>query len=196
MTRGSLSNLMYKENRQFNLIQKLRILLQVARALEYLHDLGLIHRDVKSPNVLLDEYVNAKLCDFGITRREGSMYEKMTKIGTPLWMAPEVFMSKHYNCKADIYSLGVVMYEVMEQELPSDRLDPILIRPNQNILAKLIRQCLDISPNNRPSASEVKLVLQNAITDHCKKIVLHRNIQPTRESLFEVYEEYKRQLPW
>lgn len=196
LPRGSLAHLMYKENRKFNIIQRLRILLQVARALEYLHSQGLIHRDVKSPNVLLDDNLNAKLCDFGTARREASRFEKMTKIGTPLWMAPEVFMSRHYDCKADIYSMGVLMYEVMEQELPSDRLDPCSIRPQANCLSKLIRQCLDMSPSHRPDATEVKNQIQGSIAEQCRRILFLNNVQPTREALFAVYEEYKQQLPW
>jgi len=85
MNRGSLSTLMYTEHFQMNIVQKLRILLRIARAVEYIHSLGYIHRDIKSPNVLLNEILDAKLCDFGITRREASIFDKMTKIGTPLW---------------------------------------------------------------------------------------------------------------
>eukprot|EP01102_Stenamoeba_stenopodia_P022656 TRINITY_DN9527_c0_g2_i1.p1 TRINITY_DN9527_c0_g2~~TRINITY_DN9527_c0_g2_i1.p1 ORF type:complete len:559 (-),score=147.54 TRINITY_DN9527_c0_g2_i1:147-1823(-) len=193
MNRGSLSTLLYTEHFQMNVVQKLRILLRLTRAIEYIHSLGFIHRDIKSPNVLLDKELDAKLCDFGITRKEASIFDKMTKIGTPLWMAPEVFMSKHYDCKADIYSLGVVMYEVMEHELPSDRLDHHSIRPNQNCLAPLIKQCLDLVPSNRPTATDVKVALQTTISDQCKRILSMRNIVATRENLIQAYEQYKVQ---
>ncbi|KAJ0391024.1 hypothetical protein P43SY_010650 [Pythium insidiosum] len=93
---------------------KCQIAIDVADALVYLHTLSpkLIHRDLKSRNVLIDAHSGAKLSDFGISRNR-SMEETMTAgVGTARWIAPEVILGGHYTEFADIYSFGVVLSEL------------------------------------------------------------------------------------
>ncbi|RLN63086.1 hypothetical protein BBP00_00004339 [Phytophthora kernoviae] len=99
--------------------EKIRIAYHIAQALTYLHSLSpmVIHRDLKSKNVLLTENLDAKLTDFGVSRewQENTM---TAGVGTMLWMAPEVMMAERYDEKADIFSFGVLLSELDVQLLP------------------------------------------------------------------------------
>ncbi|KAG2983947.1 hypothetical protein PC120_g24332 [Phytophthora cactorum] len=99
--------------------EKIIIALHVCHALTYLHSLEppVIHRDLKSRNILLNEMHEAKLTDFGISRER--IDQTMTAgVGTSLWMAPEVMMGEKYDDKADIFSFGVVLSELDLHTLP------------------------------------------------------------------------------
>ncbi|KAL8003181.1 putative protein kinase [Plasmopara halstedii] len=99
--------------------EKLKIALHIAHALTYMHSLDppIIHRDLKSKNVLLSENNDAKLTDFGTSRERVS--ESMTGgVGTCLWMAPEVMIGDRYDDKADMFSFGVVLSELDSHLLP------------------------------------------------------------------------------
>ncbi|KAI9996145.1 hypothetical protein PInf_013528 [Phytophthora infestans] len=101
--------------------QKISIALNVCQALTYLHSLfpPIIHRDLKSRNVLLDGDMKAKLSDFGIFRER--LDRTMTAcVGTSLWMAPEVMLGERYDVKADMFSFGVVLSELIVHTMPSN----------------------------------------------------------------------------
>ncbi|CAI5739419.1 unnamed protein product [Hyaloperonospora brassicae] len=98
---------------------KVKIALHVATALTYLHSCSppVIHRDLKSKNILLDESMNAKVTDFGISRER--IDATMTGgVGTSFWMAPEVMMGERYDDKVDMFSFGVVLSELDSHVLP------------------------------------------------------------------------------
>ncbi|CAK4562655.1 unnamed protein product [Aphanomyces euteiches] len=97
--------------------QKLSVARHMALALVYLHDQKVIHRDLKSPNVFLNQTMDAKLGDFGIARHvvEKSM---SNAVGSYRWTAPEVLKGKYYSVKADIYSFGVVLSELDTHVVP------------------------------------------------------------------------------
>ncbi|KAI9996432.1 hypothetical protein PInf_014155 [Phytophthora infestans] len=102
--------------------QKLSIALQVCHALSYLHSMmpSVIHRDLKSRNILLDSEMNAKLSDFGISRER--LGRTMTAgVGTSLWMAPEVMLGERYDDKVDMFSFGVVLSELDMHSRPYTR---------------------------------------------------------------------------
>ncbi|KAG9407818.1 hypothetical protein AC1031_021055 [Aphanomyces cochlioides] len=84
---------------------KLRVASSIAEALAYLHTIQIIHRDIKSKNVLLDSKKGAKLADFGVSRDEND-HAMTAGIGTPRWTAPEVLSGSQYTVAADIYSFG------------------------------------------------------------------------------------------
>ncbi len=96
-----------------------RILIEIATALAYSHERGLIHRDIKPSNAFLTAEKRVKLLDFGIAVQVGSATEGDGKvIGTPYYMSPEQIMAQQLDGRSDLYSLGIMAYELSTQELP------------------------------------------------------------------------------
>ena len=119
---GSIEDLMKKRNKdEIDEIMKVKLMYDASKGIEYLHENGILHRDIKPDNFLvisLDNRVkvNCKLTDFGASRNINQMMTNMTftkGIGTPIYMAPEVFNKQHYKKPADVYSFAVTMLEIM-----------------------------------------------------------------------------------
>src|SRR5438034_1620841 len=109
--------------------QILRMVREIADALGYAHRRGIVHRDVKPSNILLDEDSGrALLADFGIARVEGAGDSPLTQpgalIGTPGYMAPEQATGGHVDGRADLYALGAVTFEALAGAPPDFRADP------------------------------------------------------------------------
>jgi serine/threonine protein kinase len=101
---------------------------QVAGALDYAHGRGLIHRDLKPQNILLDRQGNAHLTDFGIAKRLGEstvLTKRGAAIGTPAYMPPEQWQGLQLTPQADLYSLGAMLYEMLTSRLPFTANTPV-----------------------------------------------------------------------
>ncbi|PFH32203.1 hypothetical protein BESB_021440 [Besnoitia besnoiti] len=92
---------------------------QISVGLLVLHEMHIIHRDLKTSNILLTDELDVRLCDFGISRSLSSAHEMAhTAVGTPYIMSPELCQGKPYNAASDIWALGVVMFEMLELRRP------------------------------------------------------------------------------
>ena len=102
-----------------NLMQALDVVAQVARALDYAHSNGVIHRDVKPANIMVTADHHAKLSDFGIAKIDGTTMTVVGQVlGTPAFMSPEQCTGGHVDARSDIFSLGAVLYAACTGERP------------------------------------------------------------------------------
>jgi len=158
-------------NRSAEPKQALEIVRQVCDALQYAHDKGVVHRDIKPENVLLDNHGRVKIADFGLAKllglaetapgspAAGSLTGTRQAMGTPHYMAPEQIMgSRSVDHRADIYSLGVVFYELLTGELPLGRFAPPSRKVQVDVrLDDVVLRTLEAEPEQRyQKASDVK----------------------------------------
>lgn len=152
--------------------QRQIILIGIARGLKYLHQRRVIHRDLKPDNILVDSNYYPHITDFGLSQYFED-YEpcisQSVGCGTPVYMAPEVYKGETYTSKADIYSFGLIMYEVVTDAPPYPEKTSMFqlmsdvergVRPKFTVPVKksirdLIEKCWDEQPDNRPTAAEI-----------------------------------------
>ncbi len=168
---GSLLELIKILPKSLNEEQIASLINMILTGLNFLHENKKIHRDVKTGNILLTREGIAKLGDFGVsTQLMHSFSKKISKIGTPFYMSPEVIMQNKYNYKCDIWSLGITCYEMAEGEPPFSKTKPYLVlkkiitHPPNGLKNKdkwskdfndFVEKCLIYEPNERPSAKDL-----------------------------------------
>lgn len=152
-------------------IQLLTFYQQTCKGLAHLHNQSIIHRDIKSDNVLLDRVGHVKITDFGFCAKLTEHKNKRaTMVGTPYWMAPEVVKQKEYGPKVDCWSLGIMAIEMIESEPPYLNEEPLkalyLIATNgtprlkkpeklSKELKAFLSVCLCVNVHSRASADEL-----------------------------------------
>jgi serine/threonine protein kinase len=155
---------------------------QIASGMNYLHLHEIIHRDLKSPNVLIGQDDVLKISDFGVSKTRHEQSTKMSFAGTVAWMAPEVIKNERCSEKVDIWSFGVVLWELLTCEVPyrdvessriimgvgSHSLVLPLPRTLPNGFKLLMQMCWAVKPRNRPSFSQILMHLKIA----CKELAV------------------------
>ncbi|HJT34763.1 MAG TPA: serine/threonine-protein kinase [Pirellulales bacterium] len=160
------------EGRQLAPSQALALVPQICEALQFAHDEGIVHRDVKPENILLDKRGRVKIADFGLAKllglsAHGATLTRIEQVmGTPLYMAPEQMQASHaVDHRADIYSLGVVFYEMLTGELPLGRFAPPSHKVQVDVrLDEVVLRTLEREPDRRyQHASDVKTEVESIV---------------------------------
>jgi serine/threonine-protein kinase len=142
---------------------------QLCVGLHAVHDAGILHRDFKPANVIIDGKGRARITDFGIAGLEAEIAKDGSRIGTPAYMSPEQITGREISARSDIYALGLVLYEIFtgKQAFSADSI-PELIRKHQSetpthpsefvkdidpLVETVIFQCLEKDPKNRPPSA-------------------------------------------
>jgi len=166
----SLCNVLHNSKLQLGEKKIVDMCIQIASALDYLHSQtpAVVHRDVKSHNVLVTDHFEMKLCDFGLVST------KVATAGTPAYMAPELLRSGLFSRKVDIFAFAVLSWEMFSRSIPFASWDAQEIRtyildgkrlklphsgyPKQ--CGKLIDRCWDEDPDRRPEFSAIVRALK------------------------------------
>jgi serine/threonine protein kinase len=148
--------------------QKSLVAIGVAYGMSRLHKANVVHRDLKSPNILLDSRLLPFICDFGIAKSVEGKNVMMTQLcGSTYWMAPEQIATDCYDCKVDVYSYGVVLYEMLCESIPFLGMQPVEVAllvvggvrpdlPRKHLkVCRLIEQCWAQDPRARPSFEQI-----------------------------------------
>ncbi|KAK7393020.1 hypothetical protein VNO78_21470 [Psophocarpus tetragonolobus] len=184
LSRGSLYELLHMPNVGSSLSERRRLSMayDVASGMNYLHRMKppIVHRDLKSPNLLVDDSYTVKVCDFGLSRTKANTFlSSKTAAGTPEWMAPEVIRGELSNEKCDVFSFGVILWELVTLQQPWRQFNPSQVvaavgfmgkrleipRQVNPKVATLIELCWATEPWRRPSFSYIMKCLRQIIAD-------------------------------
>jgi serine/threonine protein kinase len=181
---GSLLSLLYGSLarrpdgtlRELNDKRQAHILMGIATGMAFLHSHSVAHRDLKSANVLYDKQLNIKLCDFAFSKFKRKLSGLMdSQVGTPAWMAPEVLRGDEYTLKCDVYSAGVIMWELVHREEPLKGVNQyavaikvgmeghrLPIDPSCSLIWRRLMEACWAEPDDRPSFAEIEKILAEA----------------------------------
>ncbi|KAM0887983.1 hypothetical protein ACQ4PT_028637 [Festuca glaucescens] len=181
---GSLDRYLSEESCGHDWSTRYKIIKGICQGLSYLHSKSIVHRDLKPGNVLLDERMNPKIADFGLSRLSGGSHTQITKqlIGTDLYMAPEYKLGR-ISTKSDVFSLGIMIVQIIAgkegysklAEMSPDsrfieivnnnwknRIEAAPMYPSREEDCRQVKRCIELAldcvktnPDMRPTASEI-----------------------------------------
>lgn len=180
ISNGSLSDIINLErnskiNSNWNDTRKLITIFGIASAMSYLHSHNIIHRDLKPANILVDNFLCPKVADFGLSKVTHSNEESIIASqstagikGTPIYIAPEIWMEKEYTTACDVYAFGIIVYEIITSLVPyhckfqfeiitkiinGDR--PAMDDSVPSSYRNLIERCWSKNPDDRPTFDQI-----------------------------------------
>jgi len=183
MSNGDLNHLLHESKKVIKLNKKIQFAIDICIGMAWLsgEDVKIIHRDLKPANVLIDANWNCKIADFGLAllKSKGMLKGDDSGGGSPLWMSPEALLEEPTTVKTDVYSFGLVFWEMLTQkdlfpeyndlELFTSDIAIKGVRPSlegtEPILQEIIKKCWDKKVAIRPTFQELIPILQNARVD-------------------------------
>jgi serine/threonine protein kinase len=213
-----LSTLLHSDPKPMSLIQKMRLAKDCAMGMSWLHGsqngLIIIHHDLKPSNCLIDENMKVKISDFGfsIIKPKGEFICSEVPRGTALYMAPEIYFGEQYDEKCDVYSFGIILWEIYTRIKPYEnipdlstdtffdnilniKLRPIIPEDCPAKIKSLITKCWDADPKVRPSFSNIvdrlqEIILEEAIIDPAGRSFWEKNFwQKNRDKVGTMKEK-------
>ncbi|KAL8136741.1 LOW QUALITY PROTEIN: hypothetical protein V2J09_002742 [Rumex salicifolius] len=201
MEMGSLYYLIHLsgQKKKLHWRRRLKMLRDICRGLMCLHRMKIVHRDLKSANCLVNKHSIVKICDFGLSKiMKESTIKDSSSAGTPEWMAPELIRNEPFTEKCDIFSFGVIMWELCTLSKPWEGVPPervVYAVANEGSrleipegpLAKLIADCW-AEPNERPSCEDIlsRLIVS---TTPSADFRMKKEERRLRESLLFLYRD-------
>ena len=183
------------KNNNFSESEILDYFTQICLAIDHIHGKKIIHRDLKSGNIFLMKNGIIKLGDFGIAKGfQKTMDKAKTMVGTPYYLSPEIIEGKPYDAKSDIWSLGVLLYEMMTFKMPFNAnnfpmLSVRIIKGNYippptiytKDLRELVSKCLTVDPKNRPNIKEILRmpIIKNRIRSFLTEVEYNKEFTKT-----------------
>ena len=194
-----------RDNKPFTEPEILDYFTQICLALKHIHEKKIIHRDLKSGNIFLMKSGLVKLGDFGISKGfQNTMDKAKTMVGTPYYLSPEILENKPYDAKSDIWSLGVLLYEMMTFKMPFNAsslpmLSVKIMRGNYTPppavytkdLREIVSKCLMVNPTKRPKIQEILRmpIIQNRIKNFLDEVQYNKEFSKT---IAKKYQENKK----
>jgi len=168
----NLFDVLANNSLSFPFAKILYIALNVARGMEFLHSCNLIHRDLKSNNLLVrniaSTFAEVKICDFGLSRVVDKSKLMTGNVGTVSWIPPEIFEKKQYNEKCDVYSFAIILWELYYRKVPFSDISPFeipmhviegkrppLTKDVPKHYSKLMKACWLGKSSRRPSFTQI-----------------------------------------
>jgi len=185
LPKGDVESLLHDTKVTLSIVLRMKMGRDAAFGMNWLHCSNpiFIHRDLKSSNLLVDNNMSVKVCDFGLSQlipRDQKVKDRQNAKGTPLWMAPEVMMFQEFNEKCDVYSFGIVLWELLTRQEPFANYNsfdkfkeavcikkerPTIPKETVTSLTDLISSTWSPEPVERPSFTEIIDKLGHVIID-------------------------------
>ncbi|WOL03259.1 3-phosphoinositide-dependent protein kinase B-like [Canna indica] len=210
LPRGSLFRLLQRNTARLDWRRRILMAIDIARGMNYLHHCNppIIHRDLKSSNLLVDKNWTVKVGDFGLSRLKNETYlTTKTGKGTPQWMAPEVLRSEPSDEKSDVYSYGVILWELVTEKIPWYNLNAMQVIAavgfmNQRLdlpenldpqWVSIIESCWHSEPKSRPTFQQLIERFRDLLRQHPAQTHGHR--PPVGETCTAKLSSHERNDP-